>query len=489
MNKILLPLALGALLLSSCANDFLSTDSTEYLTKSDRDKKTKDTKILEKFSSAALVATYNVFGGSEGTSHDDFGLKAFHLATDIMCEDMLMTQRNWFIFDYEHGNNQAQYRRTNSTWKMFYKAISDANIILHDYYSEEKDDPDYKALKSVPLAIRGISFFHLVNFYQHTYKGHEDLLGVPLQLEPSEKKYPRAKVSEVYKQIIADLTYAADNGAKTPSDRVDIDKFVAAAYLAKVYAQMEDWPNVAKYAAVAKEGAADMVSEPGRSWEIGAADILWGHQITGVNTSLWASYPSHMDPLQLGYAGKNGAFKSIHNKLYQKIPATDSRRKLFLHDKDNKEIFAKYTALRPKLANYDQVKYSGTPAGMTGDYVYLRVQDPILLEIEALNETGETAKAATLLNEFVAKRNPNFAAPTEQNALREEIRFQRRIELWGEGTNWFDMKRWKLMINRNVEGTNHTVKVDIATDAPGFFHALPQSELDANPLLEQNTIV
>ncbi|BFP41809.1 hypothetical protein FGF1_26540 [Flavobacteriaceae bacterium GF1] len=39
--------------------------------------------------------------------------------------------------------------------------------------------------------------------------------------------------------------------------------------------------------------------------------------------------------------------------------------------------------------------------------------------------------------------------------LVDEIYFQRRIELWGEGVSWFDLKRLKLLLNRTGEGSNH----------------------------------
>ena len=124
-----------------------------------------------------------------------------------------------------------------------------------------------------------------------------------------------------------------------------------------------------------------------------------------------------------------------------------------------------------------------------------------MLEIEALVEQNKLADAQTKLNAFVKKRNPEFKAPSTQDALRKEVRFQRRIELWGEGTNWFDMKRWKETIDRTngykVTGkdgkeveipSNHeaSVQLKMATDAKEFLHQLPVKEINANPNLKQN---
>ena len=139
-----------------------------------------------------------------------------------------------------------------------------------------------------------------------------------------------------------------------------------------------------------------------------------------------------------------------------------------------------------EIENYDQLKFIAGEDGMEQDYCYIRVQDPILLEIEAQVEQNKLAEAATNLNTFVQKRDPRFMAASTQEELREQVRFQRRIELWFEGTNWFDMKRWKLTINRDVPNTNHTVVFTVATDDPKFYHMIPISEIEANPKLTQN---
>lgn len=59
-------------------------------------------------------------------------------------------------------------------------------------------------------------------------------------------------MKEVYAQIIEDLKYAVDHCHNT-GVRTDVDRAVAAAYLAKAYAQMEDWANVKTYAVIAQE--------------------------------------------------------------------------------------------------------------------------------------------------------------------------------------------------------------------------------------------
>ncbi len=272
MNKYIKTIAvLSVLTLTTSCN--LDPEITEYIPQGRHDELVADSDVVNNVAKAALSKTYAIFQEFY-RSHDDFGLKAFHIATDLMCEDVAYRNWNWFQFDYQLDNREANYRRTNSTWKQFYKIISNVNKHLETYFQKESSAPAYLASKSEAQALRGIAFFHLVNFYQHTYKGHENDPGVPIVLSTDTVKLPRATVKEVYGQIIKDLTPLVEYGSYT-EDRTDVDKGVAAAYLAKAYAQMEDWPNCEKYAAIAKKGADDVVSKPGRTWNIGkATDIL-----------------------------------------------------------------------------------------------------------------------------------------------------------------------------------------------------------------------
>ena len=489
MNKYIKFLALCSVLAVAIGCN-LESKVGEYISQERHDEMVGDEDARPGLAKAGLARTYSLFQDYY-KNHDCSGLKAFHIFTDLMCEDVAFTNTSWFKFDYQLDNREANYRRTTATWQLFYSMVSNINLYAETFTTGDVNDPAYKASVAEPFALRGIVFFHLVNMYQHTYKGHEELPGIPLILTTSPNEKPaRATVADTYKQIISDLKPLADEGPETES-KTDVDKNVAAAYLAKVYAQMEDWPNCEKYAAIAKEGGKDLVSVPGRPWGVkGTQDILWGGDITGANTPLWASYWSHIDQFMLrGYAA-SGHRKFIHNKLYEKIPATDSRKQLWVNLTDYpdvaKRIKQKAINKEVELKDFDQMKFIAGEEGMEQDVCYIRVQDPILLEIEAQVEQNKLGEAVTNLNTFAQKRNPRFMAASTQEELREQVRFQRRIELWFEGTNWFDMKRWKLTINRDVPNTNHTVVFTVATDDPKFYHMIPISEIEANPKLTQN---
>ena len=173
-----------------------------------------------------------------------------------------------------------------------------------------------------------------------------------------------------------------ENGQLT-DDHTDADKRVAAAFLAKAYAAMEDWANVEKYAYIAADGVS--VGFPSNLCKIDNDDVLWGYGINDQNTTVYASFFSHIDTSIQGYAGALGVYKAIHNKLYDQISDNDAR-KAWWRKKD--------------LAT---MKFK-SPADFTGDYIYLRSADPYLLYVEALGEQGKLTDAAAALKSFLASR-------------------------------------------------------------------------------------
>lgn len=90
---------------------------------------------------------------------------------------------------------------------------------------------------------------------------------------------------------------------------------------------------------------------------------------------------------------------------------------------------------------------------------------------------------------FMASRVPGFARPTATGtALITQILDSRRVELWGEGFRFLDLKRLNLSLDRN--GSNHNpalaVAMNLAAGANEWQWVLPQAEINANPLVKQN---
>ena len=62
----------------------------------------------------------------------------------------------------------------------------------------------------------------------------------------------------------------------------------------------------------------------------------------------------------------------------------------------------------------------------------------------------------------------------------DDVYLQRRIELWGEGFTFFDLKRLNKGINRNYEGSNHNYKFVVPAHDLRWTFQLPRSEMQEN---------
>lgn len=489
ISKILLTLLLAGGLVA-CGNDRITADVSEYLTQDQKEELVKDDKTFASDLRGALLQSNanKLQGGWD--SHDDFGLKAYHMTFDLMGEDVVAKGLDWFDWEYNYVTVTANTRRVRTYWNMWYEIIANCNSFINDA-------PDPSADNAPFYAYRGIAYWHLANFYQATYKGNESKMAVPIMLKDTDVDLARNTVKEVYDQAIKDLTIGIEHCAATKDDHTDMDKYVVAAYLAKLYACMEDWANVEKYAKMAIEGGKDIVPEFPLSWNVNNSDVIWGYDVTPATSTSWASFYSHMDPTNGNYCGR-GQRRLIYAWLYDQMQDNDTRRQLFVNQKDYPEIAVdfvdKKTGEKYYYPDYTSMKFVVTNAdNLNSDYIFLRVQDPILLAIEAQNELGKTAEAKKALEEFVGKRAEGYTAPADQKALRDEIRIQRRIELWGEGNGVWDMKRWHLNVDRSktsVKGTqsNHTESAFTSLDpnAIQYIHCLPQNQLDINKNLQQD---
>lgn len=134
----------------------------------------------------------------------------------------------------------------------------------------------------------------------------------------------------------------------------------------------------------------------------------------------------------------------------------------------------------------------GTPStSAMGDVPYMRAAEMYLIEAEAKAKLGDDAGAAKALFDLESKRDAAYKLSTKTGAaLLEEIYFNRRIELWGEGFRFLDLKRLNQPLNRN--GANHIASITVLFDVPPgdvqWEFLLPRRELDANKAIVQNPL-
>jgi len=131
----------------------------------------------------------------------------------------------------------------------FYYAIYRSNVVIKNFdIVEDLNDEDRLRLEAEARFIRAICHWGAVKMYARPYGYTADNShpGVPLRLEPSQDPLPRAAVGDVYQQIVADFTFAAEN---LPIENgVYATQDAAKAYLAQVHFLMGNYSETAAFA-------------------------------------------------------------------------------------------------------------------------------------------------------------------------------------------------------------------------------------------------
>ncbi len=138
-----------------------------------------------------------------------------------------------------NGTNVNGY--INGIWSTMYDAISDANnAVKYVPQTPGVDDTRSRQLVGEARFFRGWAYFTLVRLFGE----------VPIVTRPYESLdslfLPKSPTSEVYAQIVADLTYAIDEGGLSESTMANngyrVTKGAAQAVLADVYLTMGGFP-------------------------------------------------------------------------------------------------------------------------------------------------------------------------------------------------------------------------------------------------------
>jgi hypothetical protein len=224
---------------------------------------------------------------------------------------------------------------------------------------------------------------------------------------------------------------------------------------------------------------------------------MWGIVVAETDrivTSGIVNYPSHMGSLNYGYANFSGG-RQINKALYNSIPSSDVRKGWWLDEskispnlnkaqQDFIDSKGYVERTQVKFAPYKDEVGTSTNAN---DIPLMRIEEIYLIKAEAEALSSGDGKAT--LESFVKTyRNPAYVCAASSPAdVQEEVFRQRRIELWGEGLNWYDIMRLNKPIDRRGGGfPNATMVFNISALDDILLWRIPETEIVANPLLESS---
>lgn len=396
----------------------------------------------------------------------------------------------------------------NRYYDFAYHLISRANTILekiaidegleNSAYGSNTSLRDYN--KGEALFLRGWMFFHLWNYF-----GTAPV--ITERITTSDKINPESSDGiQLLDQAIADLTSAV---SLLPSSWNNIYagraiKSSANGYLGKALVFKASWTGESglysqalnAFNAITDKSLVANFNDNFSAYAENNSESLFEHQAGQASASdnVWlmnddfSVVGSHS--AYYGYFSNDWSFWAqtpyiATDKLIAAIDPADPRLQ-FTVDPNTKRI-QKYL-----LENI----MTDTGVGSVNNPRLLRYADVLLLQAEALNETGNQTGAIELINQVRtrARNMDSTGVPADrpsgasQDQVRQWIMEERLVELAAEGHRWLDLRRWHKAGLINLES------FDFSSDNPSFnidlpkhlLYPIPSNEVDLNKNITQN---
>lgn len=492
-NRIIITLT-GALLLSvvSCKKDYLETAPTD---------KVSNTAVFTTTSNAntSLNGIYRYLF-ERYSNQNQPGVGGIMLNFEFMGDDLgILSGTTWFNNEGSWlGHRTDNGSMTSYSYRLFYRIIGNANYIIDNIDAATGGAAEKARIKSEALTLRAYGHYFLVQMYGKRYDATAKpnvQLGVPLMTSSLDGSKPRATVEEVYTQINKDLDDAIALNNTTRVNKSHINVWVTKGLRARVALTMQDYPNAIKYAKEVIDGAAFPLMDAtayqtGFNNATNLSEFMWASMPTSDQADTFGSFFS-----QIAYNANTtfmrGNPKRINSLLYDKISATDVRKKMWEPAPTTTNFPLPTTAFA--RANYMSRKFSVKVVGdpTLGDVPLMRSAEMYLILAEAYaNTAGGEANAKATLLVLTSKRDPSAVVSTNTGqALINEILVNRRVELWGEGFRWLDLKRLNMALDRTATAFPNFVPASMsgvlsipAGDIQWQF-LIPRAEMEANPSL------
>jgi hypothetical protein len=488
----LLLFVLGVLIFSSCKKDYLDTFPTTSVSASEATATTKNGYAAINGIHRIMYVQYDQQGQAGEGSNNIF--------RDLMGEDIVYPLANGstglvgFMQWITHRNVNASDLRY--VYRYYYRIISNANVLIAGIDNATGPDADKKIIKGQALAYRGWAHFQLVQLWGKRYDATtkpNNQLGVPLLLTNTLEGQPRATVEEVYTQVNKDLdealTLLAGYTRSGTAAKSNIDINVVRGIKARVALTQQDWDAAATNAVAARTGYALMDTTAYKSGfnNINNQEWIWGSRQIDDHNTFFFSYFAYIS------ANFNSTVlrtqpRAINATLWNAIAATDIRKQMW--DRTGATVPVPPGGARVPYQNKKFLAQSSSTS--VGDVPYMRSAEMYLIEAEAKARQALNGPAQTALFTLNKNRNQSYVLSTNTGqGLIDEIFFNRRIELWGEGFRFLDLKRTNSPLNRNGI-PNHLPSLVQVFDIPAgdvrWEWLFPQDELNANKAILQNPL-
>ncbi len=444
---------------------------------------------------ASVVNGLPAYGKSiwRTSRHWSYGTSALMRIRDVMADDYVVKDHDYNQFSIWAGTSLLgpSYVFSQFVYTYSYSYVLASNLVIAAV-NPEKASNEQLGYLGLGYAYRAANYLDMARMYEclptdvnptctneqgYSVKNLTCPIVTDTLSEKASRNNPRATHEEMFKFIESDLNNAEKYIVNLASNNNNTLPNLAVVYglKARLYMWNEDYAQAKEYArkAIDTYGKAPISEADATDVEKGFNDIskwMWGAQYTSedaaVKTGILNFTSFACNETAFGYAG-NGPMNMIGKSFYDRISDTDWRKTMWKapdgspleaknkyidgskHQVDFKKRIPTYGSLkfRPNEGNYFESSIAVVSA-----YPLMRVEEMYFIEAEAAERVAAGTGIALLQNFMKKYRDPNYTY-TGTDAI-DEILFQKRIELWGEGLSFFDIKRANLSVTRGYPGTN-----------------------------------
>ncbi|MGB0891593.1 MAG: RagB/SusD family nutrient uptake outer membrane protein [Flavobacteriaceae bacterium] len=515
-----------------CKEDFLDTKPTDAISDADAFASPENMFLVLNGLHRQMYAQSPIPGGSSSRAGQQYFIPMF----DVYCGDLIHTARanGWMRAGLQWLNHtNANSTSVTQLWYQRYHFAATASNIIEKVASAgyNENDPDIANILGQAYAYRAWAYHVLVSTYAKGYLIGNPATdpGIPLLLKAGAPytSGPRETVQAVYDQIGDDLTKSIDffKKASSPKNKSHLSLNAAYGILARVALSKGDWQQASDAAIEARKGF-PLLSET--AWKSGfntvdLSEVIWGGKVIDSETTYYRSYFYLISPTFNGSQNR-GNPKIVNIERYNQIPATDYRKDVFLPLAPNTNGAASngqggsfntdpnynnatdfWNAWRGVINTYGMTTRHNTHPYMhvkfrqknpgtidPDDVIYMRASEMYLIEAEAKAMMNDVPGAQLALKPLGEARDTAYDVTQYDTKAKfmDHIRFQRYVELYGEGFSWHDHIRWDIGIDLTNSGASQVLYQNGFTQAKpsannAWIWKIPQGEIDANPHLTE----
>ncbi|MCH5311668.1 MAG: RagB/SusD family nutrient uptake outer membrane protein [Prevotella sp.] len=517
LNKKIFTLGMAAVGLTTLNSCIEETEPTSVATSTQISQSSSATEALV----MAQPAYFNHLWSDE--RHYSFGYGAMMHIRDIFASDITKNTTSYNQWNY-WLQNQYQgdgYIFGQFIWNYYYGFVLAANNVIGNIDPETATTEQLGYL-GTGYAFRAMLYLDMARMYEFlpndgtsaVNANGNDVTGLTVPIVKAEmtqdeaRNNPRANRKDMMTFIETDLDKAEEYIVNLTNTNGKTLPDLACVYglKARLYMWVEDYAKAQDYArkAINAANVDPMTQEQCLNTTTGfnvTDPWMWGAQQTTeddvVQTGIinWTSHVSSESTF--GYCGVGtGLYNVADVNFYNRISDTDFRKLEFKAPSSSplsnqvSYVNRAYAANYPDLAMVKFRPGSGDADDyMTGSstaYPIMRVEEMYFIEAEAAAHQNDT-QGQQLVNAFMSQyRDSKYNTTKTGEALIEEIVFQKRVELVGEGQAFFDIKRLNYPVTRGYEGTNFvaTARFNTTTRPAWMNLVMVRTEKNNNPAVD-----